>query len=397
MQLLRLQEAQQISSTLQNNCITPPIFLGENFLQCVVSEITRREVLKKAVRLVKTAAVVGTGYTLAGVAGKVFSSQPSSQEGKPVGQKSQPSSQQAPSPTIGEGSIKAVNVEISVDPKVVADLAVIWTAGRVRIEGPRKSPEEERKRKGVYEVLYRRRAEEVLKFAKVVGPELQKIRPQLSKVATFTDVGTVSPPMPDERLKANPEVGPFLPKDHFVSGHFGPREFRNLKYNRLTRLNLALILAIGMAELENDSRPFNRLVSADFLDRWDFINAHVGRDALRFLTGIKNSQVFVYGPDSRGGTFPTEETLYSNELDDKLVVMFAPGIMALRSYKAPSASGQVTDFEAVDATGNPDYVLVNHWNANSFLRAKYRQVYEGLVEFCTKHTDFNWLVTESIV
>lgn len=297
-----------------------------------------------------------------------------------------------PPTELAVASTKDLKPAVEVDEETIADLAKIWTAGRAQIEVMTEGQRQ------VAEILYRERAAEVLKFAKVIEPVLEKVKPRLAAVARLTDVGNNPPPEPSERFKKHPEDSGQLPDNYFVSGHFGPQEFHNLKHGRLVRMNLAVFLALGVAESEKENRPFARLLSSNWQERYDWINAHVGRDAGRFLTGITNSRQFSYGPNSRGGVLVTEDLLFSRGLGDRLMVMLQPGVLAFRCYKpTPMGVDRVTDFAVVDSSGKPDFALINKWNSNRFLQAKYRQVYEGLAQFCQSNKEFRWLVAESLV
>lgn len=289
-------------------------------------------------------------------------------------------------------SAKDIKLTVEVDEEAIVDLAKIWTAGRAKIEAMTGNQRQ------VAEILYKERATEVLKFAKAIEPVLKEIKPRLTAVARLTDVGDSPPPEPNEGLKKHPEDSSQLPDDHFVSGHFGPQEFYNLKHSRLIRINMAVFVALSVSESEKESRPFTRLSSSNWQERYDWINAHIGRDAGRFLTGVTNSRQFSYGSNSRGGVLVTEDLLFSGRRQDRLMVMLQPGILAFRCYKpTPMGISIVTDFAVVDGSGKPDFALINKWNNNRFLQAKYRQVYEGLVQFCQDHGEFRWLVAESIV
>lgn len=250
--------------------------------------------------------------------------------------------------------------------------------------------------------IYRKQAVEALNFATRVRELLKDNKPRLANIAQFTNVGTEEPGVPSDVIRENPENWILLPNKKFVSGHFGPQEFINLKHSRLTRLNIAVPIAISLVESGSESNLYSRLIGVPEGKRraliWDAFNGHKGRDAGRYLSGITNSQIFTYGTNSMGGILATETMENSTDMNDRLQVLLQPLILSLRCMRpSPRRETKIVDFEASYQNGEPNYPLISNWLKTEDWFKRFHETYKAIQEFCTKHPEYNWIVIESIV
>lgn len=137
----------------------------------------------------------------------------------------------------------------------------------------------------------------------------------------------------------------------------------------------------------------------------DAFNAHVGLAAGRYLTGITDDKQGFYGPNTYGVFADYERGtrgIPGKDLDDRLIMMFQPLILTLRCFNKPKDPSTISEFEAVDASGNPDYpLLFNYFPVGTVEDGKwinrFREMYKALQEFCEQRQEWEWLLTENIV